>query len=69
MQEAIDAKKAATVVDCGGGCGKTFLGVGNQGHKVWCYRYPHVANGTWWYSCQRDRCPLWHTVPPGYTSS
>ena len=69
MQKAIDARNAATQESCGGGCGATFLGKGNQEHKEYCYRYPHNANGAWWYSCQRDRCPLWHTVPPGYTSS
>ena len=69
MQEAIDARNAATEESCNGGCGATFLGKGNQEHKVYCYRYPHNVNGAWWYSCQRDSCPLWHTVPPGYTPS
>lgn len=68
LEDEIEAKKAATLNSCGGGCGAEFLG-DYQGHREECYRYPHIVNGSWWYSCQRDRCPLWHTVPPGYTSS
>ncbi len=68
LEDEIAAKKAAQLNPCGGGCGAEFLG-DYEGHREECYRYPHIVNGSWWYSCQRDRCPLWHTVPPGYTSS